>query len=565
VTVPTNRRRRNPVLLVLIAAVLVVQGEGVGDAATAAPATGPLSSCPAFASWAWGPFVYQPPWMLPAPAAITMSDGGVRPVGIVTPSSNSGVFTGSSGLSWSPDGTALVYRQATLGPSSDQVVTKLVVGNWDGSSPVHLQGSRVAWSPTSDRLVSRTDDGAIGSIARRTPTGWIVGQSPALLRDVAWSSDGRLLAWSDTGGLVHVGDADGQHGRVVGSVATADSPITFQPHTHLLRLAGPEWYDVDLDAAAGPAPRGTLSPAGDWSAWPSATDWGGLLISHNGAPPEVIRPGAYFNSSPIGWSPDGRYLVADAFEQVDAVYRRAPLLFDTTTGTAAIVGPWHEWSADWNVYLSFQVPMFDWSPDSSSFFAPESVFSQAADHDGQMRLFRYDVDGSRTLVHDWQYNVGATFWPRTTPVAHLDISAHLSPVDLNGTTSLRVTVSNDGPCDAEGVVVTVTTPGASGAADVSSPRAVETLDLGTIARGAHVDRVIDLSTPIDLPVTLAVSTSTADEGRTAGPLTLTSADVPVPLPSTTSTAPPTSPDLSLIAALPAAVAVPIDANPNFTG
>jgi len=559
-TVVISRRWRNPVLVVFITAVLAVQGGGVGEATTAGRSTGSLSSCPASASWAWGAFLWQPPWALATPATITMRDGGAQPVGIVTPWTSEGVFTGSTDLSWSPDGTALVYRQTTQRAPFENDLTEMVVADWDGSSPLGLQGSRMVWSPTSDRVASWSDDGALSTIGRRTPTGWTVEPGPSLVTDVAWSSDGLVLAWSDTSGHVHVGDSDGHHARVVGSAATPDSPIIFRPNSHLLRIAGPEWFDTDLDATAGAAPRGTLSPAGDWSAWPADADWGGLLISHNGALPQVVALGDSFVNSPLRWSPDGRYLVTDAYEQVGTDLRRAPLLFDTTTTTAVIVGPWHQWDASGAVHLFFWPATFDWSADSSSFFAAERVLSQAADQDGQMRLFRYDVDGTRALVHDWQYNVGATFWPRTTPVAHLSSAAELSAVGSDGNTSLHVTVTNDGPCDAEDVVVSLTTPTASGAADASIGRDVRTLDLGRVPRGAHVERVIDISPSIDLPVTIAISTSTADQGRNAGPLTLTLADVPAPPPSTkpsTSTAPP----------LPAraAVALPVVASPNFTG
>jgi hypothetical protein len=549
-----SKRAAGVVAVVMLAGIAPVAASSGAAAATPSPA---VSSCPSSASWALDVDVLDLGHLLTAPATIVMADGTSQPVGIVTAPSSS-TLTGSIDLSWSPDGTALAFGQISGKTGYDVSYTPLVA-DWDGTHPVPLPGREVLWSPTSDRLLaSGLLDGTpdTSQIGRRTASGWDFVTGPIVEAprwNVAWSSDGTKLAWVDPAGAVWVGDADGHDAQLIGDAPSEESPLQFKPDTHLVRVAGPMWFDVDANLIVGPAPRGRLSPNGEWSAWSTSPTWGtsDLLVSHHGGPPVAIATATQFALESLSWSPDSRYLLSDQFEALPTEHRLAPVMYDTMRGTAAVIEPWTSYDVHAEVFVGLAPTVYRWAPASRSFFAVQSTWSIAAGIPPGERVFRYDVDGTRTLVHDWGLDVGGIFWPRSTPVTRLGLTARLDAVGASGAMPLHITVTNDGPCDASDVVIEIRSPAWS--PGVTQVRAVQTLALGTIPRGQRAERVVDLVPGRDLPLSVAVSTSTPDDGRSSGPVTLTQADVSA-LPVT---------DPAVVA--PGLAAMPVAAIPSFTG
>jgi hypothetical protein len=532
----------------------IAPGTTSSGAAVADPTSSSLASCAVSAAWATDIDPFDPMRATTVPATITMADGTSQPVGVVTPPSSE-TRTGSTDLSWSPDGTALTFWQVTAESAYVQTVTAMIA-DWDGSNPVPMPGMPALWSPTSDHVLATSAETPSTHIGRRTPSGWdfVSGPSVGSARtDAAWSSDGTILAWIDPADQVWAGDADGRGAHPIGQATGDESPLQFKPNSHLVRVAGPTWFDVDANAAAGPAPTGRISPDGAWSAWPTNTFdvTSDLNISHDGGPPVKVTRAAWFLPESLSWSPDSRYLVVDDFEILPTEHRWAPLLYDTDTGSATIVGPGTSIDLLSSQYVGLNPTAYEWAPGSASYLARESTWSAAAGNPPAQRSIRYDIDGTRSLLHDWGFNVGATFWPRATPVTHLELAAHLDAVGADGFSQLHVTVTNDGPCDAADVVIDIATPADS--LGVSAHRAVQTFDLGLVRRGEVVERVFDVVPNRDLPLTIAVDTSTDDAGRNAAPRTLTAADIP------------TSPADPAAALDPAPIAVASPATPSFTG
>jgi Tol biopolymer transport system component/DNA-binding winged helix-turn-helix (wHTH) protein len=179
----------------------------------------------------------------------------------------------------------------------------------------------------------------------------------ALSVDGAWSADGRSVAFASTEGgkpRVWVVGADGSAPRPLSSGDMSESyDVTWGPSDRILyqQTGNRNFYAIDprtrrerlliRDASVGWAASPEYSPDGrqiavGWSRRPVPGLW---LIDANDSHERLVygarEPSQSMGGSPIGWSPDGRFVIT--VEGTRAAYRGVTAAFEETLTEARIL------------------------------------------------------------------------------------------------------------------------------------------------------------------------------------------------------------------------------------
>jgi Tol biopolymer transport system component len=232
-----------------------------------------------------------PPARLHQPGDIALSNGE-----LIDPTT--GRSTGSlpipeaTDMSWSPDGSSLVY-------AAPDGVFVLVVDTHDTRQLVpcssDLHACTVAWSPTGDEIAVAHDEVLeVVSVdgGRETPVRSFPGD---LVRDPSWSPDGEQLAFT----------VIGPSGRALYTVARDGSDLTriVQGASDTIGPWAPSW-----------SPDGSRIAYIDSNAWHGVRGWklNVTVVDPDGTNPTVLMGagvcGCIHFSPGLDWSPDGTRL-----------------------------------------------------------------------------------------------------------------------------------------------------------------------------------------------------------------------------------------------------------------
>jgi hypothetical protein len=184
------------------------------------------------------------------------------------------------------EGTRTDTRIAYFAKSGLRVVAG--DGTGDRLLDAHPLAVPAAWDPARLHTLAYVSGGAV--VLRNTETGAVVWRAPIriLPADLAWSSDGRLLAVRGDKRIVVLGP-DGRTRREISTLGSHFAGMAFEPRTHKLAVtmrstgrSEVRLFDIDRPGTArlvfaGPGVFDDIvwSPDDRWLlvAWPTADQW----------------------------------------------------------------------------------------------------------------------------------------------------------------------------------------------------------------------------------------------------------------------------------------------------
>ena len=309
------------------------------------------------------------------------------------------------GFGISADGTRLVYARA---PYYSNLWLVDMAGSDDGDRPQHAQLThgtavidRPRVSPDGGTIVFNMGDESRANLYTVPATGGTPRQLTffnAFSVDGAWSADGRSVAFASTEGgrgRVWVVNTDGSSPRPLSAGDMSQSfDVTWAPGARILyqQAGNRNFYVVDphgpgehlliRDSSVGWNGSAEYSPDGkliavSWNRRPVRGVW---TIDTENARESLVYAGRHTAEAlpfPIGWSPDGRFIIA--IEGKRAAYRGLTASFEETiTGGRVLRLPVTGGAPETLVTLPFDevggVAMF---PDGRKFVA--SVYSSRSD------------------------------------------------------------------------------------------------------------------------------------------------------------------------------------------
>lgn len=274
------------------------------------------------------------------------------------------LIQGAQDWGWSPDGALMLYFIQVKAASRG--ITHMWVASQDGASHKWLASNvisyDVAWSPAGDRLAYIVDDG--GDDGSQIDWGaddgdlWVYaladGEREWVAGDVSrfdWSSDSRMLAYSNTGPAV-----DRYHGVYAPAPLWVWRVGTDEPDILVAeRVKYSRWSPDSTGIAYWKWPEGSSAydaDAGELWMWSESTNAVGKVASnvHTGQPENTS--GISIGRLSWGWSPRGTYLAYRAADSGVFVVETATVeleeidtavVGDARTTGIEVPGPEEKW------------------------------------------------------------------------------------------------------------------------------------------------------------------------------------------------------------------------------